>query len=56
MAEKPKLITDLIRGEADHSEANQDPVTAHELRRIADEMDNDKNGSIHGPSNPAPRT
>jgi hypothetical protein len=55
MPGKPKLVPDLIRDEADIAEANQDHVAAHELRRIADEMDNDKNGSLHGPSNPHPR-
>ena len=49
------LVTDLVRAEADVAEANQNPVAAHELRKIADEMDNDKNGSVHGPSNPNPR-
>jgi hypothetical protein len=39
-------VTDLIRREADVSEANQDVVAAGALRQVADEMDNSKNGSV----------
>lgn len=55
MADEPKLVTDKIRDEAAALEASGDQATAAALRQVADEMDNDKNGSIHGPSNPAPR-
>jgi hypothetical protein len=47
MPDRPKpKVTDLIRREANVAEANQNPVAAHELRKIADEMDNSKNGSV----------
>ena len=56
MADKPKpLVTDLIRQAAEVFEANQNPVARDALEKTADEMDNDKNGSVHGPSNPHPR-
>jgi hypothetical protein len=42
---KQPKVTDLLRREADVYEANQNPVVADGLRQVADEMDNDKNGS-----------
>jgi len=56
MPEKPKLVTDKIRDEAATLEASGDQESAAALRQIADEMDNDKNDSVHGPSNPYPRS
>jgi hypothetical protein len=55
VSDKPKLVTDKIREEAAVLEREGDLKSAIGLRQIADEMDNDKNGSLHGPGNPYPR-
>jgi hypothetical protein len=47
MTDQPKpKVTDLIPREANVAGANQNPVAAHALRQVADEMDNTKNGSV----------
>lgn len=40
-------IIDLIRAEADAAEANQNPVVAHDLRAVADKVDNGRNGTTN---------